>query len=329
MELTSFDQLAANAPLMKQFMAANFDPMGLRKHQLQTNASLLTYDQWKDIDRTVTDVAKMRLSAAADLLALGTRPLGLGAVISQWQGGNRMDPAKITMDPRTLFDRDRVDYATYQVPIPFIGKEFYLTIRELAMAGSLQTDNAMGAAVAVNEAIEDMVINGASNIVVGGAPVYGYRTHPNRITDTLSQGFTAAADIYASIVEILSDFRAANFNGPYVLYVNDAQNRAMWAKEGVDRAYTVKARILETFREDGLQAIRVSDKVPAGQIVAVALNRMHMDMAVGQAVRTLQWDERGGMVTNFIVMAAMAPRIKPQVGTDGTVRAAIVHATIP
>lgn len=330
MDMYSIEKFTANAPMLRNFMACNMDALEFRKHQLANNASLLTYDQWKDIDRAVTEASKVRLSAAADLLGLGTRPVGLGAVISQWQGGGRMEGAKLTMDPRTLFNRDRVEYDTNQVPIPFIGMEFYLTIRELSNPGSLQTDNAMAAANAVNEAIEDMVINGAPAIVVGGSPVYGYRTHPNRITDTLSQNWATADNIFLGVKEILTDFQTYNIPGPYVFYVNSAENVAMWIKEGTDRVFTTKSRILDTFREEGLLAIRVSDKVPAGQIVAVALNRMHMDMAVGAPIRTLQWDERGGLVTNFLVLAAMAPRIKPtRDSIDGTLRAGIVHATIP
>lgn len=315
---------------LRALQANGFDAYKLREHQLATNASLLTYDQWKDIDTAVAQPARLRLSAAADLLALPQRRIGIWQAIVQFQTGGYMDPAEVTMDPRTLVDRDRVAFETHLVPVPFISKEFSLTLRETSVpGGTIETANAMAASRAVNEKIEDMVVNGASNIVVNGAPLYGYRTHPNRIIGgALSQAWDTADNIFKGVAEVLNSLWDKQYRDNIVLYLNNAEMMVLMSlKEGVDTMFTTLDRVQRSFSTFGLSAIRVSDSVPAGNLVAVAMTADNVDMVVAQTIRTLQWDERGGMVTNFLVMAAMAPRIKPITGTGGSAQVGIAHFT--
>jgi Family of unknown function (DUF6260) len=334
--------LTTNAAVsgLRALMAFQGDVLKLRNYQLQqraqnpfaANASFLSYDQWKAIDTTVTMAAEQELSAAADLLAQPTYQMGLWQALVQYQSGGFMSPAEITMDPRTLVDRDRVALETQITPVPFIPKEFSLHLRETSVPGGMiETANAAAASRAVNESIESMVVNGAPQIVVNGTPLYGYRTHPYRIIGgDLGQAWDSANNIFAGIGEIVGALWEAKYRRNIIIYLHVNEMRVlMQTKEGVDVFLTTYDRVLRTFNSSGLAAIKVSDAVPAGEIIGVAVEPTNVDMAVAQLTRTMQWQERGGMVTDYLVFAVMAPRIKPRTSTAGVLQAGIAHFTVP
>ena len=58
-------------------------------------------------------------------------------------------------------------------------------------------------------------------------------------------------------------------------------------------------------------------------VILLQLTSDVVDIVVGMQPTTLQWEDMGGMITNFKVMAIMVPRIKD----TQTSQSGIVHYT--
>ncbi|MCW4050684.1 MAG: hypothetical protein NWE89_13215, partial [Candidatus Bathyarchaeota archaeon] len=53
-----------------------------------------------------------------------------------------------------------------------------------------------------------------------------------------------------------------------------------------------------------------SDQMVANDILLVEMSREVVDLAVAVDIKVVEWPTSGGMLTNFKVMAVIAPRVK-------------------
>ena len=84
--------------------------------------------------------------------------------------------------------------------------------------------------------------------------------------------------------------------------------------------------ILERLSQiDAFQGIRGTTSLADAEAIAVRLTRDVVDLSVAAPLTTVQWDEMGGMIQNFKVMAAMAPRIK--IPASANAKTGLVHYT--
>jgi hypothetical protein len=74
---------------------------------------------------------------------------------------------------------------------------------------------------------------------------------------------------------------------------------------------------------DLIEEVKVSSRVPKGNLALVQMSSDNVDLAVGQPLIPVEWDEKGGMAVNYKIMTAMAPRLKAR--QDKTL--GVVHAT--
>jgi uncharacterized linocin/CFP29 family protein len=311
-----------------QSFAGRFLNSGLSTAALRTNA-LLRKEEWEQLDSRVVEVARQRLAAVADLRAAGlTLNLGdLGVLISQYETLSDMEVAEVSMSGVARGRSARVEWTIQSVPIPIVHKDFQLNVRHLEASrrtgSGVDTTQAEVAARLVTEKLEDILFNG-STVQVNGNPIWGYRTFPNRNTGTAAgpwDAATGAADnIFNTVTAMMADARADRFFGPYTLYVSEQQYSEMFIKEGVDRFDVLLNRIREI---PGIAAVKPTGALADGEAVLVQLTRDVVDLAVGQDITTVEWETQGGMVANFKVMAAMAPRIK----ADDAGRSGVVHYT--
>jgi uncharacterized linocin/CFP29 family protein len=297
---------------------------------VRTNApATLRYDEWKDIDRRVIDVATERLVGIADLISCGlTHNLGsVGLTTSQWDRSSDMTEAQISMSGITTGENDAMVFESQAVPVPIIHKDFELNWRRLEASRRFGTslDVAQGAIAArvVAEKSEDMLFGGAS-IQVDGNTIYGYTTHPHRNTVTLSEQWTAVgktgAEILADVQAMLAAARADNMHGPFTLYVpgeyetrlDDDYNPA------TSDTRTIRQRIMQL---NGIQDIKVADRLTNHNVLLVQLDSNVVDLAIAQDINTVQWDAKGGLQSMFKVMAIWVPRIK----SDYDGKSGIVH----
>jgi uncharacterized linocin/CFP29 family protein len=294
--------------------------------------SLLRKDEWELLDRTVMEAAKYPLRGVADLKSRGlVKPLGsLGTLISQWNTSSEMTPANVTMTGQSAGDRDRVEFNLAGVPVPVIWKEFSIGTRQLEasrrMGDALDTTHVYEATRVVAEMEENMLFNGAS-VVLNSSAIYGYRTHPNRNTDTATNygggDWGTIANIVPTVAGMISAANGDRHYGPFVLYVSTTQyNEAALAYFTDGSGDTPLQRILNLPQISAVQQMDTA-VLPAGQLLLVQMTMNVVDWAEAQDITVVEWMSGDGMTNEFKVMAVAAPRVK----ADYATRSGVVHAT--
>lgn len=312
-------------------------PQATEVPELRTNG-LLRKDEWEALDTYVVQEATRRLNAVQDLrnaglvLNLG----GLGVSISQFETASDMTDAEQHMAAGTPTTADRISHNLNSVPVPITSKDFSIDLRSLEAsrragtptggATPLDITHATQSARLVAEKLEASVFNG-TDVTVNGAPGYGYLTHPNRITESMTAPWATAGttadqietDFRTKILDPLMDNRYGLANGEVCIYVDVASYQNLRKPFGDDKNKTLLMYLTEMFPV--VKKIDVSYFLPTNKVVAVAMIRDVVDLAVGQDVTTVQWSNNGNLSTNFKVMAAMVARVK----SDAAGRSGIVE----
>jgi uncharacterized linocin/CFP29 family protein len=293
--------------------------------------NLLRLYEWQEIDRVVVDVMRQPIIGIADLLANGlVHPLsGLGTSISTYEQLTDMTPADVSMTigPRKGQD-DRAAFNPISVPVPIISKPFELDARMLdasrRIGESLDVTQARVATIKVRQAMEDMLFLGSTKQLAGYA-IYGYTTHPKRLTDTATNygGGSSATDgnSHKTIVGMLSAQNDQGFYGPFGLYVANDVYRNMLKLTGVNLTETQLSVILRTIPD--LKFVKRSARLANGEGILVQLTPEVVDLAIGQDVTPVQWTEEGGLLAEFRVITAAVPRIK----YDANGHCGVTHVT--
>lgn len=320
------DSFRGRGSLAETLIANNMDISKLR-----TNA-VLTYDEWKEIDRVVLEEAAIRLNGVADLMSrnLVYRTKGLGATVLQYQDISDIDDAIVSMDGLTKGQNDRPKIDTLYLPLPILHYDFSFTAREIAASRNqsagqpLDTTMARLAARKVSELAEKILFQGYSAYSFGGGTIRGYQDHPQRSTGSMTYAWTHASATGATIKNDVLNMQQALTNsrmhGAQMLYIPTAYQKVLGDDYSSQYSKSIRERLLEL---QGLIDIKVADQLSANNIVMVQLTADVVRMVEGLALTTVQWDSDGGMKTNFKVMAILIPQIrKTQANRSG-----IVHYT--
>lgn len=286
---------------------------------VKTNVpALLRYDEWKDIDRRVIEIATDRLVGIADLISKGlTHNLGsIGQTISLWDRSSDMTPANASMSGISKGEEDTPAFENQSVPVPIVHKDFRVNIRRLSasrlMGESIDMIAADTAARRVSEKSEDMLFSG-DPIVVDSSAIYGYMTHPHRNTVSLAQNWDDAGktglEIYTDVQAMVTALRADKFFGPYTLYVPGGYESVLDNDfaTGTGDVRTVRQRLMQI---SGISEIICVDRLTAHNVILVQMTRDVVDLAIAQDITTVQWQVDGGMQERFKVMAVWVPRVK-------------------
>lgn len=283
--------------------------------QLTSNATTLQHDEGKMYDDALLQVALGKLNGIEDLRKRGLiKPLGgLGVVLSMYERVNDMTGATFDMDGRTRGENDRLTFDEVGVPVPIIHKEWELGQRYLLASRqrgeAIDTTQMRVASRVVVEGLEDMLFNGVPNFAVAGLSIYGYTTHPKRLlqTPTAAWASTTGANIVTDVQAMLTKLIAVKKYGPYILYV--AKNIGVNLESDYSATKgdnTIRDRIL---RFQDIQEVKVSEYLANGTAVMVQMDSETVDLAVAQDLTNLQWNVHP-LTTDFMVFAAMVPRIK-------------------
>ncbi len=287
---------------------------------------LLRKDEWKALDDTVVEVAKRQLNAIADLRAAGlVRNLGsLGVMFDEYEAISYIDEAEQSMTGVADGQRDLATYGLVSVPIPITFRDFQLHLRHLEASrrggSNIDTSNVSLCTQRVLEKLEDMLFNG-STVAPSGTAVAGYTTASSRITGSVTAAWASAtgAQILADALAMISDAEDENYFGPFQFYTNISaiQNLRNDFKTNSDKT------IIERLEQiDAFAGIKGNASLTA-ETVAVQLTSDVVDLSVGADITTVQWEEMGGLIQNFKVMAAMAPRVKVPRSTNA--KTGLVH----
>lgn len=296
------------------------------------NATLFEED-WEEIDDAVLPAAQERLVIVDDLQSNPSLVHSLedwSVLESTYEAESDVSGASQSLSGAAEGEEDLPDRVRRTIPVPITFKPFRLEARmaqsSMRRGESLDTTAARAASRSVSEKLEDMVFNGADrNIVLSGNDVPGLTTFGARETYSI----TTAWDAVTSNTTILDDVRSMvqlafnnNYFGPFNLYVPGNWATVMGddynASSGDGR--TVMQRIEEL---PWINRVRVADRLADSNVVLVQMTPEVIDLAVGQAIDTIQWEIKGGMVVMFKVFAAIVHRLK----SDHAGNTGIVHGS--
>jgi uncharacterized linocin/CFP29 family protein len=288
----------------------------------------LMRDEWLQIDRTVQQVSRERLVVTQALLNRGLRyglPNAMGTLQLLWQQvvGDLVD-AEVTMTGLPEATKDRMGFAQVTMPIPIIHKDWYYNLRYLEEGRrngrNIETDHASNATRKVAELIETLNFTG---LTIGGGNIYGFLTHPNRKTGSLTAAVATAtgAQIIGDVNRMI-DLVALppnNQEGPYILFVPRAA-RTHFGDDyytGGFNTQTIDQRIRTLA---GIVDIVYTSRLTT-QMVLVQLTSDFVEIIDGLAPTVVEWDSHAGFQHNFKIFAIQLPRIR----SNGDLQTGIVH----
>lgn len=295
----------------------------------------LTEEEFEQVDETVVQVAEERIPVASGLRDRGlTRDLdGLGVLKSTYRAQSDMSPASRSMTGRAVGEGDRPEVDTRSVPVPLIFKDFDFDLRILEASrrfGESFDDSTVRIATRkVAESIEDLVINGDTNIQVAGDNIPGLtgfadRNTINRGTGTNWDGY-AIANRSAIITDVIDGIQAGNdvsYFGPWWLIVPGEYGMTLEQDYKAESDDTVRDRLM---RIDGLESITVADQLPDNNVLLVQPTSDVIDMVVGEDIDTfVEEEDDREMMIEARVFTALAPRLK----SDYNNATGITHITL-
>jgi hypothetical protein len=278
----------------------------------------LRKDEWIEIDRAVINAARPRLRFVADLRGQGLTysvPNGLGKMILESEAMSDSSPADISMDALKEGNQDRPEFSLKGLPLPVIHKGFRFSARQIAASrnsgGGLDVTGAEMAGRRVAEMAEQMALGTLPDFNYGGYNIYGL----TNFTDSLSQVITDPSDTGWTpaqlIDEVLLMKEKSQLNyyfGPWTIYVSTT-----WDKY-LDKDYSA-AKGDNTLRDrlkqiDGITDVKSLDYLPDKKLILVQMTSDVVREVIGLDFTTVQWDEKGGLATNFLVMGILVPQFR-------------------
>lgn len=303
------------------FAGGNKDFWSLNDNgHLVTNAgeSTLRKDEWELLTRKMIQEYQKNTTLINDVRSAGlTSSLGgLGTIIAQWQREGDITGAQIDMDARTQAKNDRPEYDLQGIPVPITHKSYTVHTRnELASQksgfGSTSTRTGILAATKIAQSNELMLLDGVPGMKVMGNEIFGYRTHPERITGNTSADWATAsgATILADVLDIIAEVRGDLIGGEMTFYVaediwTNLQNDFSDAK-GSD---TILERILKVAQVGSVKPAR---DLVAGEVLAVTLDANTIDLAIAQDTSNVMWNDISLFETEYKVFNALVPILMP------------------
>lgn len=292
--------------------------------------SALPHEVWRQIDKTALDVFSASLVAAQDLVNAGLtlNINNVGVMASGYEKINDFEDAIVSMDPAVRGDKQKLTYEMETFPIPFHQQQFELGTRQLAASRSngyegLDVTQARTANRKVAEQIEKMIFSGVPQIGTAGASseIYGYTTHPNRITMTptgTNWATAAGRDIIGDVLNMENQLIQINRRGPFFLYVAKNIWNVLQNDYKAESDKTFLNRILDI---DSISAVKMGYYLPDNNAVLVQMDLDTVDLAIAQDLVNLQNIQTDMDCYPFVSRACMALRIK----SDANNTTGIVH----
>jgi len=289
----------------------------------------LRKDAWTNFDNTVLEISRHRLIGIGDLMSRGLTynlPNAMGVTKIEWERIGDMGPAELNMAGVTEGRNDTLGFDLVSMPVPIVHKDFWINIRKLEASRNdgmpLDTTQAAICARKVSERIEAMLFLGDTSLGTNNQ-IYGYATAPNRITGstTTSWATSTGAQVIGDVIAMIGAAKAKEMHGPFEFYVHYSAMSNLGADYKAESDKTILQRMLEI---PGVAGVKESYYVPnADTVFAIQMTSDVVDIVNGFAPTVVQWEEMGGMVQYFKVMAIMVPRVKSSIEAQS----GIIHYT--
>lgn len=244
------------------------------QRSLVGNASPIPLDAWRRVDQRSAMIQRDVLAVFNRLAASNQTPVGVGDIVNFYPQISDSGEVHVSMDGRSegLADQANVRYVGTPVPVfdsyARMGWRQMETIRK--SGGGLDIDTIANHQRKVAEKLEDVVLNGMPNIVVGGNTIYGLRTFPQRSTDTtgLVLKSSTGAQWLAAMEKLINALIGDNAFGRVTVFLNYGDY--VYASINEFTAGYPKT-ILQRLQEIGqIAEIVPAAKVPANEIIGIA-----------------------------------------------------------
>ncbi len=277
------------------------------------------------IDKAVVEVGLQRLTLVADLLARGltytlTDPLSVSQL--EWNQQNKIGAAQRTMSPAARGENKLPIITPNRLPIYLTTDQFEIDIRTLKtsqrMGTPLDTSMVKACTRAVNEAIEDAAINGATtldgqDLTVAGYTAPGIVNAPNANAQTLTAAAWSTVPVGVTVFNetmlMITKEQADKKFGPFVMYVPTVVGNALDTdyNSATSNPITIRQRLLQI---TSITDIKVADLMPATKVALVQMTSDVVDIVVGQTPTVIPWTSLDGFMIHNLVMAIMIPRVR-------------------
>jgi len=288
------------------------------------------------IDGAVVRVGMERLQFVQDLLSEGltfTLPDPLSVPFLEWRTRGRSGQARRVMNPSARGQNHVAPMSFSRLPIYLTMADNQLNIRELRMSQRiglpLDVANLEDDVRAVNEAIEDAAINGATtldgqNLQVDTYQAPGLLTAPNANTKSLSLADWTTTpngtNVMLAITQMIAQAVADKKYGPYNLYIPTATGIAWQNDFKANGNDSIMVRLSQIQAGGRPLRIRPLDLLPSTKVALVQMTSDVVDIVDGQRPTIIPFTSLDGFTLYNVVMAAMVPRFRSDYdGNSGVV----------
>lgn len=294
-------------------------------HLNATNS--LPYEAWIEVDEVVDGVARRERTVLRDMEAAGlVTPIGFEKTIYTIQRRGDVGEAEVSMSPSTLSNKDRTGYEYDQVPVPIISKGFEFNSRETDGRPYLVRDSVDDATAAVERTVQRMIIGTLPAFSYGSTRVYGFYTHPRRITLAVGDWNALTGE---QIVQKVNAMKQAALDrgvrGPFVLYVPSGYAALFGLDYKAESDRTLYERITA---DPEIEDVKVDYFLRAKEPLLISWASGRNRIVQGQDTLAVLWQTMGPLATEYKVLCAKAPVFRPVYNDyDGELWTAWVHGT--
>ena len=292
-------------------------------------ATPITKDAWGQWDENGMGVARDVLAVFNDIASTNSRSVPLSVLVSHFQQISDSGEVNTSLDGRGKAKEDQAVVSYVGTPLPIYDSVASWGWRQMlqmqAEGGNLESATISNHQRKIADKLEDMVINGVSDMVVGGDQVYGLTNHPQRNTRSTGVTLNGATGVQwvAEIKATLQLNHADNHRGPQTIYLNwddwfYAQTEDYSATKGSN---TIAQRVLQI---PNVGSVVPASNVTASDIIALDKQRDVVEMLNGMPM-TQRPINRLNTEDDFKIkiMAAQAIQLK----YDATNQMGLAHSS--
>ena len=296
------------------------------------NSAPIGPEAWRRLDTRASLIARDVLAVFSRLAAANTTPVSMGDIMSYFPQISDSGEVSVTMDGRNAGKSDAAVVKYSGTPVPIITAEARFGWRQMEVmrkAGTmLETETISNKLRKVLEKLEDMVLNGDTQVNVAGNTIYGLRNHPSRNTDThgfdLNGAATTGANWVTAFTKLINALQGDNAFGRVTVFVNYSD----WTfADLTDFKANGDSSIMQRLRSlDMIADIVPCSKVPADNILGIAgLETGEWGSILSGMAPTTRPKARQNAEDDYVysVMAAQVPQFR----TDFDGRAPFAHLT--
>ena len=300
-----------------------------KRSELSNADGTVRHEDFMVIREEIVRVRRRVLNGVTDLMAAGLSfPVAISEQLVGFEFINEFRQAVQEMNPNKYQNNDTTFSENY-VPNPITHQSFDVPWRQqgfdykrsLGMSESVRQ---------VGERLEETLFNGNTDIVVNfnGAnqSLFGYTTHPDRGTGTISDWSLVAnvALIIPELIDLISSMftdQGGIENDSIVLYLaNDIWN-IFQNDYKAEVAGTVMARAMQIAQ---IKDVKPAEKLASTEVVLVEMQARTIEMAVATDIITVPHIKTDPMEDQTMTTyAAMVHQIK----VDSNSNTGILHAT--